>query len=78
MTTTLSKGHLRSKTIQGIILTLISLVGLILGWAPELQEQITTDVTALMTAASVLVGLCWTLYGRIKANVPLGGLIKKP
>lgn len=75
MNTTFSKGLFLSKTFWGIV---IALIGGALGVSEDAQAMLTDEVANFAAIASQAVGGALALYGRIKAEVPVSGLIKKP
>lgn len=71
------KGALNSKGIQGAIVALLGLIALVFGWSPELLQQITNDVVAIMSAAAILLGLIFSIYGRWTSTTKITGFVKK-
>lgn len=62
----MDKFILKSKTVQGIILTALPQLDALLGldWLASLGPQVDTAMTAALT----VVGALWGIYGRIKAE----------
>jgi len=60
------KHILSSRTVQGLILMALA------HFAPRLGIAVDSDALGqMLDEASVVVGLIWALYGRIKAERPL-------
>lgn len=61
-----SRFFLKSKTIQGILVTAIPLLMKLFGL--EWSEELTADVAAIIDSAIGLGGLAWATYGRFRAT----------
>lgn len=59
------KGLLQSRTIWGVIITVL---GAVLGWGTEMQTVLTDQTMLVVSAAVQAVGAVMTIYGRIKAE----------
>jgi hypothetical protein len=65
----MDKFFLFSKTIQGVLITLIPVVTSLLGW--EWSAEDTGGINEMINLGLALGGAAWAFYGRRKAQVPL-------
>jgi membrane protein DedA with SNARE-associated domain len=59
------KGLLQSKTIWGVIITIL---GAILGWGSETQAVLTDQTMLVVSAVVQAIGAVIAIIGRIKAD----------
>ena len=65
----MDKFFLYSKTIQGILITLIPVIAGLFGW--EWSTDDTGSINEIINLGLAFGGAIWAWYGRAKATVPL-------